>query len=77
MPDESTMRDHIEDLIVEVAILQATIRSQHTAIEQWWLLCNQYRQAYEHARCLTGARCKHCEQFHVNSLKYAPDSYAR
>lgn len=77
MADKGTLQDQVEDLMVEVAILQATIRSQHEAIQQWWLLCQQYRQAYEHARCMTGARCKHCEQFRVNELRYSPDSYAR
>lgn len=77
MPDKGTLQDQVEDLMVEVAILQATIRSQHEAIEQWWLLARQFSMTHEHARCMAGIRCKFCEQFHVNELRYSPQSYAR
>lgn len=85
MTDESTMRDHIEDLMTERAVLQAEkivlerdlaearrlLRAMELEAEQWWLLAAQYRNSGDHAgRCLGDLRCRLCAIFHRNENVY-------
>lgn len=70
MTDKNTAQDHVEDLLAEVAELRATVRRQQAAIEQWWFLARQYRNSYEHARCLGNQRCKFCVTFQRNEAMY-------
>ena len=79
------MRDHIEDLMTERAVLQAEkmvlerdlgearrlLRAMELEAEQWWLLAAQYRNTTEHAGpCLGNRRCRLCATFHRNELWY-------
>lgn len=71
MTDESTMRDHIEDLQGEVQNLRRLLETMEGEAEQWWLLAAQYRNNGDHAgRCLGDLRCRLCALFHRNEERY-------